>query len=232
MRYRLPFLIVLLLSMPFGSQAAAEADVIGATRFPLGENAFPGDAQCLDPTGCGSEDYVVRDITHPLFRPVPAAQTLLGNQLRLVAIDLDENDEIQLLFPKPIKNQDGDDIYLGQANFFGELADSPGINSVEIRFGESVTWHTVDRLQFVADNSVTPIVTYSDPEIRQEAYVLWFAAIDLSDFEFPPGVSSNKIFIRGVINGGGSGLDLAVVGNLNQPLNAAIIMPFMLLLVE
>jgi len=215
MRLLSPFFLLMILSIPFGPAEAAEAVTIGKTLFPLGDNAFPSDAQCLDPAGCGNEDYMVRDSTDRLFRPVPAAKTLLGHRLNLVAIDLDDLDVIRLAFPEPIANREGKDIYVGQARFFGDLADSDGINNIEIRFGDPVTWHTVDLRQFAAEESVTPIVSYSDPEIKQDGYVLWTAAIDLSDFGFPPGATINEIFIRGRVNEGGSGLDLAVVGNLN-----------------
>jgi hypothetical protein len=189
---------------------------VGQTSFPLGELAFPDGSACLDPTGCGSEDFSVHDSTHPLKPPVSPAAALLGHRLDLVALDLDGTDEMQLSFPVPIANLPGDDLYVAQALFIGELGDAQGINDLEIRFGATATWHVVSLTTFVEDESVLVFVTYSDPELKQDAYYPRIATLDLSDFGFAAGATVQQLVIRGSVNLGSSGLDLAVVGNLNE----------------
>jgi len=211
-------IISVALALLFSTGVGAQTVTIGATDFPLGENAFPNDSECLDTTGCGSEDYNLVDFLDPLLRPVSPANALRGYRLDLVALDLDNTDEIRLSFPAPIVNQDGNDIYFGQAEFINALADLQGINDVQIRFPTSMVWHTIGSSQFAEDTSAGfIIVTYADPELKQDAYSLWFAKQDLSSFGFAPGASISEFYIRGVPNASGSGLDTALVGNLNAP---------------
>lgn len=198
-----------------GLTVTAQTVSIGVTEFPLGENAFPSDSECLDPAGCGDEDNAVVDITDPLLRPVSAAFSLRGHRPDLVALNLQPADEIRLTFPAPIVNEDGVDLYLGQALFLGDLADSEGINDMEIRLSSSTDWHKVEAAQFTADNSTSFIITYADPELKQDTLILWFTRQDLSDFGFASGDAISEITIRGIINAAGSGLDAAIVGNLN-----------------
>ena len=165
---------------------------VGQTAFSLGENAFPTNSACLDPTGCGNEDFLVRDFSDPFFSPVSAARCLRGNELKFVALDLDDADEICSQFPAPIENQPGDDIYIGQAVFFGDLGNSPGLNIAEVRFGDSLVWHAIASTQFTLDDSVTPIVTYSDSEVKQDASRLYYTTQDFTDFGFSSGQPSPR----------------------------------------
>lgn len=210
---RLLLIAILLLAPP--APAAGEPVELGATSLPLGLAAFPDASACLNPTGCGSDDLVLRDATLPLLPPVSPAAALLGHRLDLVALDLEAADEIRLDFPRPITNQAGDDLYLGQARFLSVLADAQGLNDLELRFGDSTTWYGIGLSEFAQDARVTPTVTFSDPETKQDAYQLWIAQLDLSDFGFAPGAEIDRVFVRGSLNLSGSGLDLAVLGNLN-----------------
>ena len=197
------------------ASSIAQGVVIGSTSFPLGERAFPSASECLSQDGCGSEDYRLVDFSDPLLRPVPAIRALLGRRLDLVAIDLDAMDEVRLTFPEPIINRGGDDLYLAQGEFVADLADAVGLNDVQVRFGDSPVWHTVPGNVFVPDTGLLPTVFYQDPEIKSDAYQLWFAKVDLSAFGLAPDGAVTQVTIRGVVNAGASGLDLSVVGNLN-----------------
>ena len=214
--------------------ATADPVTIGTTQFALGDDAFPSASACLDPTGCGSPDNKLIDFTLPLMPAVSAARALLGHRLDLVALDLDAIDEIRLEFPVPITNQPGGDIYLAQVVFINTadgLGDAQGINDMGIRFGSDLTWHDITVLDFIGDLELLgPVyVTYQDPEIKQDAYAvqgqpapapplagLWYAPLDLSEFGFDDGAEIQQLTIRGSTNLSGSGLDLAIVGNLNQ----------------
>lgn len=210
---RLLMAVILLLGP--AARAMGQPIDVGQTSFPLGLAAFPDASECLDPTGCGSEDLVVHDSTLPPIPPVSPAAALRGHRLHLVALDLDGADAIRLEFPRPIANQAGDDLYIGQAMFLTQLGDAQGINELEVRLGESMIWHGIDLLRFTRDDSVTPVVTFSDPELKQDAYQLWITRLDLSEFGLAAGATIDRVFVRGTINLGGSGLDLAVLGNLN-----------------
>lgn len=208
-------IVLFVLLQLLGAPAFAQTVTVGATDFPLGENAFPNVSQCLDPTGCGSEDYRLVDFTDPLLRPVSITRALLGHRLDFVAIDLDSLDAIHLVFPAPIANQNGADVYVAQAAFQAALKDANGLNEVQIRFGSS-DWHTIPQSQFVRDAGVLPTIFYQDPEIKSDAYQLWFATLDLSDFGFAADQTIGEVTIRGVVNASHSGLDAAIVGNLNS----------------
>jgi hypothetical protein len=133
-----------------------------------------------------------------------------------VALEIDNNDEIRLGFPIPITNEPGDDIYIAQAEFLSDLADPVGTKpvDVQVRFSDTGVWQTISRTGFVRDSTVgTPTIYYSDPEIKSDAYRLWFQKLDLSNFGFAPGKTINEIRIRG---GVGPTLDAVVVGNLNS----------------
>lgn len=160
---------------------------------------------------------MVHDFTDPLISPVSPAAALRGHRLDLVALDLDDGDEMQLSLPVPVANLPGDDLYLAQALFSSELGDAQGINHLEIRLGASATWHSISLTRFTEDDSVLAFVTYSDPELKQDAYYPWMTALDLSDYGFAPDATIAQVVIRGSVNLGSSGLDLAVVGNLNAP---------------
>ena len=120
----LPLSAPLLLSVT----AMAQSVTIGTTEFPLGENAFPNVAQCLDTTGCASGDNILVDNLDPLKRALSPANALLGHRMDLVALDLDATDAIRLLFAVPIVNQAGPDVYIGQVLFFGTM-DGLGLGS-------------------------------------------------------------------------------------------------------
>jgi hypothetical protein len=205
--------------------AFAQPITIGETEFPLGESAFPSASECLDPSGCGSEDNKLIDFSDPLLRPVAAANALLGHRLDLTTIDLDDVDEIHLTFPVPIANQNGVDIYIGQAEFLADLADVEGLNDVQMRFGSAQDWHTISRSQFARDADVLATVFYQDPEIKSDAYRLWFVKLDLADFGIAADQTFNTVSIRGVVNSSGSGLDAPIVGNLNLRLKVTPLDP-------
>ncbi len=227
---QLASVIFLLIGMP----AMAQTVTIGTTNFPLGEDAFPNASECLDTTGCSSGDNILVDNLDPLKRAVSPARALLGHRLDLVALDLDAPDAIRLLFPVPIVNQAGPDVYIGQVLFRGALdglGDAQGINDVGVRIGASPTWHpfTVDEFTGDLDFVGPAYVTYQDPELKQSSYGLqdrppplpplagfWFITLDLSDFGFSEGDQVQEITIRGSTNLAGSGLDAAIVGNLNS----------------
>lgn len=218
---RIPAILFLLVVWILNTPVLAGTISIGVTEFALGEDAFPSASECLDPTGCGSRDNVLVDNRHPLKSPVSAARALIGHRMDLVALDLDAADRIRLVFPVPIENQAGPDVYTGQALFVGAvdgLGDPQGINDVGIRFGTLSTWHTLVLSDFTQDDTIgTVYVTYQDPELKQDAYTqLRFIALDLSDFGLKAGDQIHEVTIRGSINQGGSGLDVIVVGNLNE----------------
>lgn len=195
---------------------ALGAVTIGGQAFPHGENAFPSASTCLDPTGCGGEDNVVHDFTHPLIPPVSPANALLGHRLDLVALDLDEFDEIELELPRPLRNQPGADLYLAQAWFLTGLADAQGLNDLDVSLDDG-PWCAIALTEFAEDTAVSPpIVTYSDPELKQDAYRLWFVTLDISECGVAEKTLVERVTVRGSVNLGNSGLDLAIVGSLRR----------------
>lgn len=213
MTIKIVILIVTALVMP--QHANADVVFVGETAFQLGDNAFPNMSQCLDPTGCGNEDILVVDLTQPLFPPVSPATALRGHRLDLITIDLDDADIMRLEFPIPIQNQPGEDFYLGQSFILQDFSDAQGINNVELRFDGSPLWQSAALLDHVHDDTIVPIVTYADPELKQFAYNLWYTKLDLSNYGFADGQTVAQIDVRGTLNSGNSWLDLAIVGNLN-----------------
>jgi hypothetical protein len=205
--------VVLSLSLLLALPAAAQTVTIGMTSFPRGETAFPNFAQCVSPAGCGGNKVLVGP--PPAFNAVAPADALRGHRLDLVALEIDNKDEIRLGFPLPITNEPGDDVYMAQAEFLADLADPPGTNpvDVQVRFSETGSWHSVSRTGFARDSAAgLPTIYYTDPEIKSDAYRLWFQKLDLSNFGCAPGETVNEIRIRG---GVGPTLDAVVVGNLN-----------------
>jgi hypothetical protein len=211
----LPLLLVALLT---GAPVAAQPVTIGATQFPHGEDAFPDAAACVTvETGCGGNKLLLGP--PPGYIPVSFPNALLGHRLDLVALDIDNNDEILLEFPIPILNRPGPDIYLGQAQFtpgggldgFGEIKPV----DVQVRFDPAGAWHTVARTGFMVDASVHYVmrtVFYGDPEIKSDTYTLWMIHLDLSDLGFAPDQGITQLRIRG---GLGAKADLVLVGSLN-----------------
>jgi hypothetical protein len=200
--------------------AYGQAVVIGSNVFLRGEAAFPSDGTCLAADGCPGGPFLL----DANFQPVSREHALIGHELGLVAIDLDANDEIRLDFDLPILNLGGGELYLAQAKFLTTLGDptGPGINDVALRPAGVATWCTISLTQFVLDSSAgTPTVYYSDPEIKSDAYQLFYARADLSGCGVSSGGAVDWIDVRGT-GGGSSKLDLAVVGNLNPPLNAPL----------
>jgi len=200
--------LLLLLLLASAPASAATTVAIGQTDFPLGEAGFPICSACIDPSGCPGDVPLVDSN----LDPVPRRVALLGHDLSLVVIDMDEADVFHMLFPRPIVNEPGYDLYLAQAEFTGDPDLEDGIHNMQIRFFGSTTWHTV--AAFTEDPSTVGIVTISDPEARQVGYFLWYAKEDLTDFGFAPGASITGLEIRGPVGGG---LDTAVAGNLNLP---------------
>ena len=205
-------LLVLLLSVSFAASAAASAVTVGETTFPLGAEAFPTDSQCVG-TGDCIGDVLLLDSS---LQPVAPRTALLGLRLDLVAIDIDDSDVFRLGFSVPIRNLDGADLYVGQAAFAGSLGD--GVHDVQIRADLAGAWQTVARTEFAADRLLAPpTVYYADPEIKTDAYALWFALIDLGRLGIQPGDAITQLELRGVPGTGTGKLDAALVGNLNVP---------------
>jgi hypothetical protein len=200
---------LLLLSAP----AKAATVTIGGTSFALGEDAFPTGSACIDASGCPGDVI----LANSSFQPVPREDALLGHDLSLVVIDMDETNVFRLTFSQPIVNRPGNDLYLAQAEFTGDPDRQDGIHAVQIRFDNSATWYTLGIDQFSRDAQAgVPIVSFLDPEPKQAGYFLWFTTQDLTDFGFAAGASITAFDLRGLA-GAGSGLDAAVAGNLNLP---------------
>jgi hypothetical protein len=205
-------LLVLPLSVSFAASAAASPVTIGETTFPLGAEAFPTDSQCVGSGDCIGDILLLNSD----LQPVAPRTALLGLQLDLVAIDIDESDVFRLAFSAPIQNLDGADLYLGQAAFAGSLGD--GVHDVQIRADLSGAWETVAATEFAADRLLAPpTVFYSDPEIKSDAYVLWFALIDLGRLGIQPGDAITQLELRGGPGTATGKLDAALIGNLNVP---------------
>lgn len=206
-------LVASMLVLATSQSAEAQALSVGATEFPRGEVAFPSSASCVSADGCGNGVLVL----DAQFRPVSRPGALVGHDLGLVVIDL-EDSEIRLRFDAPIVNAAGGELYLAQAEFLGTLADPPGqaAKTVEIRLEGSATWCSVPPAQFARDDTAgVPTVYYSDPEIKSDGYRLWFALVDLSSCGLGPGQTVATLDVRGVP---GAKLDLALVGNTNAAL--------------
>jgi len=203
---------VLIVVMLIASPAAAAPVTIGGTMFPLGEAAFPSGSTCLTPP-CGGE-VPLHDAS---WNPVPPEDALLGHDLSLVVIDMDDADEFQLTFAQPIVNLPGEDLYLAQAEFVtGGVDLEDGIHDMQVRFDDSPTWHTLGSAQFSQDPLAGGlIVNFADPEPKSAGYSLWFTKQDLSDFGFAPGESISGLDLRGATGGGG--LDAVLAGNLVIP---------------
>lgn len=213
-------------------RAVGQPITIGSAEFDLGEDAFPNASECLDPTGCGSNDNILIDNNDPLLQPVSPARALLEHRLDLVALDLGVSDEISLTFPVPIVNQSGPDFYLAQVRFISGLdglGDGVGTNDVSVTFGDASNWQSYLRDDFTGDLMMPgPVfVTYADPELKQDAYAieyspteppvpgLFYIRVDMSDHGFAADAQVDQVIIRGSTNSAGSQLDVAIVGNLN-----------------
>jgi hypothetical protein len=211
--------VVLIVSMAMLllDPARATAQVtVGETTFPLGLSAFPSDSQCLGPGDC-IDDLMLLDWSLHFVAP---RQALLGLRLDVVAIDIEEQDLFRLTFSRPIRNQLGEDLYLGQACFLASpLGD--GVHDVEVRAvqdGVPGAWARVAAGEFHMDLLLpAQTVYYADPEIKSNAYVLWLARIDLERLGVAPGDSSAQIELRGTQDVGSGKLDAKLVGNLNEP---------------
>jgi hypothetical protein len=195
------------------SHALAQTVTIGSTSFPKGELAFPVEATCIAADGCGGGVFLLDSNLQPVAR----VRALVGHDLGLVAVDLDSSDEIRLRFDSPIQNDAGAELYLAQSEFLTALADpaGPGTNDVQIRPEGVADWCTVSATRFAHDPAAgTPTVFYSDPEIKSDAYRLWFCVVDLSECGVAAGQAILQLDVRGG-PGSGSKIDLAVVGNVN-----------------
>jgi hypothetical protein len=199
--------------------AGARAVTIGGTEFALGELAFPDAVACLDAGGCAGEVLVV----DPTFDPITPAQALLGHEPELVAVDLGPEDVLEIRFPAPLRDQPGPDLYLAQAQFLGDLAATAScagsgaadVDGAGIRLAGGATWHAIPCDAFAEDAAAgVTTVYYADPEVKSDAYRLWFAAIDLAALGVAPGAAVDGFDLRGPEDGG---LDAAIAGNLNVP---------------
>ncbi|RIL07556.1 MAG: hypothetical protein DCC71_02735 [Proteobacteria bacterium] len=198
---------------------ASTAVTIGGTEFPMGELAFPNATECLGPGSCGGEVIVV----DALYDPIAPEQALLGHALGLVAVDLGSEAAIAVRFPFGVRNLEGPDLYLAQAQFVGDLASlatcgasgAADVDGAEIRLAGETTWHAVPCDAFAEDAAAdVSYVFYADPEVRSDAYALWSVTLDLGDLGVAPGASVEGFDLRG---SGDGGFDAAIAGSLNVP---------------
>jgi hypothetical protein len=197
----------LLLALPAGGDV-----IIGQTHFPAGELAFPSTVECVAPSGGCAPGNSLLDFN---FEFVTATQALVGHRLDLVAINVDSNDQFRLHFPVPIVNEEGTDLYLGQAEFLATLEQVPEVNDLAIRLPDSTSWQVIPAGLFAHDPlaGVTS-VWYADPEVKTEAHKLWFATLDLSSYGLESGAEIPYLDVAGS-SLPGSKADLVVVGHFN-----------------
>jgi hypothetical protein len=178
--------VIYLTFLLVGQGAAAASITIGSTVFPLGIDAFPS----LVTQTAGDPP--------PPFGGVSATAGLTGADIDTGAINLKSTQEFELLFPVPIVNQPGDDIYLTDARF---LADPL---QIELDMGSGFTLIEADSFFDTGVDSILRNTTYG--------FDLFAVTVDMTDFGFAPGASITTLRIRGVEES-----DPIVIGNLNVP---------------
>lgn len=212
-------IVVATTSIVASSSFAAAPITIGETTIPLGEAAFATQVQCVNQDGCGAD---ISPLTPPPeLRFFGSLDTLKADHiLDGVFADLNEDEDLQLDFTTPILNQTGTDLYLAQAFFLGNRLGfgAADVNGFSLRFDADPTMHSVPASAFVQDSAL-PVQTFyfAEPAVESEAYRLYYAAVDLSDFGFGNGASVSKVFIRGAEVGSQEDekLDIVAVASLN-----------------
>jgi hypothetical protein len=207
----------LLLAVP---AAYGQSVFVGETEIPLGVDAFAAQAECLNAGGCGTNiGYLGPPPSYPIYSL--ASGLTADHILEVVPTDLGNADVVRLDFAVPIQNADGPDLYLGQAEYFGDLSklDTVKVNDFEVSL-DNVSWTTFQASGFVRDSVVsTQYIYYSDPEIKSDAYQLWYATVDIGDLGVAPGEAVSTLYIRGPDLSGlpeTVSLDAVTVANLNQ----------------
>jgi hypothetical protein len=185
---------------------------IGSTTFPMGERAFPTEAEFFGNVGNLALDPNLIDFIGP-------AQALIGHRLDYVVIDASNRAQWELVFGEPIGDDPGPDLMIGQAEFLigGDgLRSRPALNRIDWRFPGGL-WREVPVSAFTLDilAGVTSIF-YADPNVKTDAFRLWRALVDIGPL--PAGFgSTTTIEIRAHNNGANSphrGTDLVIIGSL------------------
>lgn len=165
--------------------------IIGETSFPLGINAFPNFvAQREGPTP-------------PPFGGISATDGLTGADIDTGAFNIGQPQVFELLFPIPIVNQPGDDIYFTDARFSADA----------LHFSFDNRWFRIAPQDFF-DTGVDSVIRNTT-----RSFDLFASNIDMSNFGFAPGQSITSLKIRGGIEA-----DPIVVGNLNIPIPHTILL--------
>jgi hypothetical protein len=190
---------ILLFFVASASAARAGGLFIGETWIPLGGDAFPSRVACLDPEGCGAE---ILPLGPPPLFPFRAMADAFGFEhlLEVVAVDLDAGDEVHLEFEVPLRNDPGPDVYVAQAVFAGALSvgDPTGLAPFFLRLQGGSEWHEIGVQRFEPDAVLGPrTIYYGDPEIRSDAYRLWFATLDLDELGGVPAEGASILRLRG-----------------------------------
>lgn len=202
-----------------GAPPASRA--IGETTLALGDHAFAYRAECVAASGCPLD--IGFNGGPPLF-PFLGTTGGLTFEYTLGSIVADMNDEHdwRLDYPVPIVNEPGPDLYLAQAEFVGELGlfDTEGIQDFSLHFDNAPGWHTVPATQFVEDQAFGPHTVYwtDGGPLESDAYYLWYAVIDLTDYGYAPGESLTGLNVRGPAVPDWPdtvGLDVVTVASLN-----------------
>lgn len=198
---------------------------IGEVTLPLGPLAFPRQVQCLSPVGaCGGHYYYFEPV--PPYRQLGWGNSLYGENLgEAVFADASDQDDLRLVFPVPVRNQPGPDLYLAQAEFLsGQLGlIDGGLHPFSIRFRGEASWHTLAPDQFQVD-LVEPLhgIVTSDAvggQLVGSLYATWYHLLDLSDYGFGPSDCVHELNIRGPAVPSWpetAGLDVVAVASLNS----------------
>lgn len=137
---------------------------------------------------------------------------------------MDVDHEIRLDFSYPIVNQPGPDLYLAQAQFLSNRLGfgSADVNGFGLKFDKDPTsWRNVSASDFKEDAAfAAKTIYYTDGSVvESEAYRLWFATVDLSDFGYGLNDSIDAFNVRGADVGiqEDEKLDIVTIANLNAP---------------
>jgi hypothetical protein len=195
-----PHVVAIVLCLVARASAAQAGGLwVGETWIPLGMDAFPVRVACLDPEGCGSDILPLGPPPWFPFRSVTDAFRF-EHLLEVVAVDLEAGDELRLEFDVPLRDEPGPDVYLAQAVFEGALSvgDPAGLSSFFLKLGGGSDWHEVGGDRFAPDAALGyQTIYFGDPEIRSEAYKLWFATLDLGELGAVPAEGSSILLLRG-----------------------------------
>ena len=203
-----------------GAGARASLD-IGETTIPLGEDAFAAAVLCLNTDRpCGG--LIAPNSGPPDYEFIGLYTSLTASHiLDSVFVDLADEDIIRVVYPVPILNGPGDDLYLGQAQFLGNDLGfgNAAINGFMISVDNMATWHHVPPTAFTPDSIETSVPFWYADEgpVEGEPYALWYATVDLGSFNVAPGQSIQSLWISAADVGslGTEKLDIVTVANLN-----------------